>query len=90
MSNKEKWLWSYIISQVFLLILTTLYFTGYFIPEFAIAFKNAFGGKICPLETFVPILLWNIIIEPPVFRAIIWFLEAYEKFMNRNESEKEE
>lgn len=78
MSNKEKWLWSYIISQVFLITLVALYFSCYFFPVIQDAIIRMFGGNgICQIETFVMILIWNIIIEPPVFRVLISVIETF-------------
>lgn len=91
MSNKEKWLWSYIISQVFLIILVALYFSCYFFPAIQDAVIRMFGGNgICPIETFVTILIWNIIIEPPVFRGMIFVLETLAPYTEDEESEDTE
>ena len=89
MTNKEKWLWSYIFSQVFLIILVALYFSCYFSPAFQDAIIRMFGGDgICPLETFVMILIWNIIIDPPVFRVVILVIETFGYYPEESEGEE--
>ena len=88
MTNKEKWLSSYIASQIFLLCLTVLYTLFYTNSALNDAFIRVSGGSgICSVEVFLLVLVWNVIVAPVLFRLILLFLEALYSEDDEAESE---